>query len=85
MRPERLCQQKKRRRQGCITVRRVPSLWDFDAMREFKTTDGRSARGGSFDVGGVAIAGGAVYVSSGYGLWGGTPGNVLLAFRIPRR
>lgn len=57
-------------------------IWDFDAIREFETVNGKPARGGSFDVGGVAIASGMVYVSSGYALWGGTPGNVLLAFSV---
>jgi polyvinyl alcohol dehydrogenase (cytochrome) len=57
-------------------------IWDFDAVREFATVDGTRGRGGSFDVGGVAVANGMVFVSSGYALWGGTPGNVLLAFSV---
>ena len=56
-------------------------LWDFDAVREFPTVNGKPARGGSFDGGGVAVAGGMVYVASGAAVWGGTPGNVLLAFQ----
>jgi polyvinyl alcohol dehydrogenase (cytochrome) len=55
-------------------------LWDVDAAREFPTVNGTPARGGSFDVGGVAAANGMLFACSGYGAWGGQPGNVLLAF-----
>jgi polyvinyl alcohol dehydrogenase (cytochrome) len=40
------------------------------------------ARGGSFDGPGPAIAGGMMFVSSGYARAGGIPGNVLLAFSV---
>ncbi len=55
-------------------------LWDFDAARDFKTVNGIPARGGAIDGGGPAIAGGMVFVDSGYGSIYGIPGNVLLAF-----
>ena len=55
-------------------------IWDFDTAREFSTVNGLTAKGGSMDGPGPAIAGGMVFVSSGYGSWGGMPGNVLLAF-----
>jgi polyvinyl alcohol dehydrogenase (cytochrome) len=55
-------------------------LWDVDAAREFPTVNGTPARGGSFDVGGVAAAKGMLFACSGYGAWGGQPGKVLLAF-----
>jgi polyvinyl alcohol dehydrogenase (cytochrome) len=55
-------------------------LWDFDAAREFKTVNGLAARGGAIDGGGPAIAGGMVFVDSGYGSIYGLSGNVLLAF-----
>ena len=57
-------------------------VWDFDAARDFDTVNGQKAHGGSFDGGGAAIAGGVVYVYSGYGQWGGIAGNVLLAFSV---
>jgi len=57
-------------------------LWDFDTVRAYKTVNGVEARGGSLDVGGPAIAGGMLFVNSGYVIWGGMPGNVLLAFSI---
>lgn len=60
-------------------------VWDEDTGREFTTRNGPVARGGSIDVGGPVVVGGSVYVGSGYGLYGGMPGNVLLAYsRIAR-
>ena len=50
--------------------------------REYPTVNGATARGGSLDVAGPVIAGGMLYVTSGYALWGGMPGNVLLAFAV---
>jgi polyvinyl alcohol dehydrogenase (cytochrome) len=44
--------------------------------------NGRKARGGSLHGPGPVIAGGILYVNSGYGQFGGMPGNVLLAFSI---
>jgi polyvinyl alcohol dehydrogenase (cytochrome) len=57
-------------------------VWDFDTAREFPTVNGKPARGGSIDATGVAVAGGMVFVTSGYAQWGGMPGNVLLAFSV---
>jgi len=41
-------------------------LWDFNTMREFDTVNGVKARGGSIDGPGVVVAGGMVFVTSGY-------------------
>jgi len=57
-------------------------LWDFDTAREFETTNGDKAKGGSIDGPGPVIANGMLFTNSGYGMWGGMPGNVLLAFSI---
>jgi polyvinyl alcohol dehydrogenase (cytochrome) len=57
-------------------------LWDVDTAREFETVNGKPARGGSMDVAGPAIVNGMVFVNSGYGQWGGMPGNVLLVFSV---
>jgi len=56
-------------------------LWDYDTSKPFTTVNGVTARGGSLDSGGPTIAGGYLFVNSGYGLYGGQAGNVLLAFR----
>jgi polyvinyl alcohol dehydrogenase (cytochrome) len=55
-------------------------IWDFDTAKDFDTVNGVKANGGSLDAAGPTIAGGMLFVSSGYGSWGGFPGNVLLAF-----
>ena len=57
-------------------------IWDFDTAREFATVNGIVAKGGSMDGPGPTIAGAMLYVSSGYGAWGGMSGNVLLAFSV---
>lgn len=59
-------------------------LWDFDTGRSFVTVNGVAAAGGSLDHGGPTVAGGMLYVNSGYGRIHGQPGNVLLAFGVAR-
>lgn len=60
-------------------------LWDIDTAREFETVNGKPAHGGSLDAAGPAVVNGMVFVNSGYGQWGGMPGNVLLAFSVEGR
>ncbi len=60
-------------------------LWDFDTAREFPTVNGVKANGGSINGPGPTVAGGMVYVNSGYFLYFGMPGNVLLAFSAEGR
>jgi polyvinyl alcohol dehydrogenase (cytochrome) len=55
-------------------------LWDFDTVRAFQTVNGVPGNGGSMDVAGPVIADGMVFVNSGYPQFGGTQGNVFLAF-----
>jgi polyvinyl alcohol dehydrogenase (cytochrome) len=55
-------------------------LWEFDTNREFQTVNGVPARGASMIGPGPAVAGGMLFVGSGYGAFGGRAGNVLLAF-----
>ena len=57
-------------------------VWDFDTIGTYKTVNGVEGRGGSLDGPGPAIAGGMLFVNSGYPTAGGTPGNVLLAFTV---
>ena len=57
-------------------------VWDFETNRAFDTVNGVQARGGSIDAGGPVIAHGMVYTNSGYGVFGGIAGNVLLAFSV---
>jgi polyvinyl alcohol dehydrogenase (cytochrome) len=56
-------------------------IWDYETAHEFETVNGVKAKGGSMGSGGVAVANGMVFVTSGYvGFQNGAPGNVLLAF-----
>ena len=57
-------------------------LWDFDTIREYPTVNGVPGRGGSIDGPGPVIAGGMLFMNSGYPTNGGTPGNVLLALTV---
>jgi polyvinyl alcohol dehydrogenase (cytochrome) len=55
-------------------------IWDFDTAHAFNSVNGVEAKGGSLDVGGPVVAGGMMFVVSGYPGFGAMPGNVLLAF-----
>jgi polyvinyl alcohol dehydrogenase (cytochrome) len=57
-------------------------LWESDTERDFTTVNGVPAHGGAMDGPGPVIVDGMLYVASGYGQWGGRPGNVLLAFSV---
>jgi polyvinyl alcohol dehydrogenase (cytochrome) len=57
-------------------------LWQFDTNREFTTVNGVKANGGSMDGPGPIVAGGLLFVNSGYGGIVGRPGNVLLVFGL---
>jgi len=57
-------------------------LWEFDTVREFETVNGVAGRGGAIDGPGPVIAGGLVFVNSGYGVFGQMAGNLLLAFGV---
>ncbi len=57
-------------------------VWDFDTLQEFPTVNGVKAGGGSLNATGPVIAGGMLYVNSGYSSLGGMAGNVLLAFSV---
>jgi polyvinyl alcohol dehydrogenase (cytochrome) len=58
------------------------SLWSFETARAFETVNAVSAHGGSISAPGPIVAGGMVFVGSGYGVVTETPGNVLLAFGV---
>ena len=57
-------------------------VWDFDTAGDYKTVNGVPGRGGSLDGPGPAVGGGMLFLNSGYAIWGGMPGNVLLAFSL---
>ena len=55
-------------------------LWSFDTAKVFDTVNKVRAKGGSISAPGATVAGGMVFVGSGYSVTSGEPGNVLLAF-----
>jgi polyvinyl alcohol dehydrogenase (cytochrome) len=56
-------------------------IWEFDTVRDFTTVNGVPARGGAMGAPGPTVAGGMIFLGSGYtGLGNGRGGNVLLAF-----
>jgi polyvinyl alcohol dehydrogenase (cytochrome) len=57
-------------------------VWEFDTNRDFETVNGVPAKGATINGPGPIVAGGMVFVNSGYGSLGGRPGNVLLAFGV---
>jgi polyvinyl alcohol dehydrogenase (cytochrome) len=57
-------------------------LLDVNTTDEYDTVNGIPARGGSINGPGATIAGGMVFVNSGYSTIGFMPGNVLLAFSV---
>jgi polyvinyl alcohol dehydrogenase (cytochrome) len=60
------------------------ALWQFDTAREFETVNGVAAKGGNINAAGPVVAGGMLFVPSGYSDLGlGVRGNVLLAFGVP--
>jgi polyvinyl alcohol dehydrogenase (cytochrome) len=57
-------------------------LWEVDTTGDHSTVNGVVARGGAMEGPGPTIVDGMLFVNSGYGLWGGLSGNVLLAFSV---
>ncbi|MGR8920030.1 MAG: outer membrane protein assembly factor BamB family protein [Gammaproteobacteria bacterium] len=57
----------------------------YDTARAFDGVNGRAGNGGSLGNGGPVVVGDALYLMSGFSILNvGLPGNVLLAFDIPR-
>jgi polyvinyl alcohol dehydrogenase (cytochrome) len=59
------------------------ALWQFKTARSFETVNGVAATGGTINSAGPIVAGGMLFVPSGYSdLGAGARGNVLLAFGV---
>jgi polyvinyl alcohol dehydrogenase (cytochrome) len=55
-------------------------LWRYETVRDYTTVNGVAAKGGSLGAPGPVVAGGTLYLGSGYvGTGNGIPGNVMLA------
>jgi len=57
-------------------------LWDYDTTPDFKTVNGVAAHGGSMSGSGPTISGNMLFVTSGFDVTAGMPGNLLLAFEV---
>ena len=57
-------------------------IWSANTAVTVISTDGKYATGGSIDADGPVVAGGQLYINSGYALFGAKGGNVLLAFSV---
>ncbi len=61
-------------------------VWEYDTgAKAVMTVSGQAAQGGVMDGAGPTIAGGTVYVNSGYWARSGRPGSVLMAFSVNGR
>jgi polyvinyl alcohol dehydrogenase (cytochrome) len=58
------------------------TIWDFDTTHDFSTVNGIRAHGGSINGGGPVVAGGTVFLNSGYSRLPVMAGNLLLAFSV---
>jgi len=55
-------------------------IWDFDTLPEIPTVNGVKAHGGSMSGSGPTVTGDMLYVTSGFTVTAGMPGNLVLAF-----
>ena len=56
-------------------------LWKFDTAINYKGINGVDGKGGALDSAAISAGDGLLFVSSGYNMFGQTPGNVFLAFK----
>jgi polyvinyl alcohol dehydrogenase (cytochrome) len=57
-------------------------LWQYDSTQEVKTVNGIPVKDGSMGAPGPTVAGGMLFVGSGYTFGAGATGNLLLAFSV---
>ncbi len=57
-------------------------LWQYNTLQDVTTVNGVAAKGGSMGAPGPTVAGGMLYVGSGYTFGAGATGNLLLAFSV---
>ncbi|MBS1596970.1 MAG: PQQ-binding-like beta-propeller repeat protein [Bacteroidetes bacterium] len=59
-------------------------LWDYNTVKEYETSNGLKGSGGAIDGPPPVVADGMLFVNSGYGMFNGASGNVLLAFEVKK-
>ncbi|PWU01493.1 MAG: hypothetical protein C5B51_22620 [Terriglobia bacterium] len=57
-------------------------VWEYDTAHEYSTVNKIPAKGGAISAPGAAVAGGMLFIGSGYAVVGNNSGNVLLAFGV---
>lgn len=57
-------------------------VWEYDTAHAFDTVNKVPAKGGAISAIGPAVAGGMLFIGSGYAVTGSNSGNVLLAFAV---
>jgi polyvinyl alcohol dehydrogenase (cytochrome) len=57
-------------------------LWEYATAREYESVNGVPTKGGNIGQAGATVAGGMVFIGSGYGTGNGGFGNALLAFGL---
>ena len=60
-------------------------LWDYNTEHDYQAVNDAPGHGGAVNGAGPVIAGGMVFVLSGYDTFGEAPGNMLLAFGVDGR
>ncbi|HYR82718.1 MAG TPA: PQQ-binding-like beta-propeller repeat protein [Terriglobia bacterium] len=55
-------------------------IWEYNTVREYESVNGVPAKGGSMGQAGATVAGGMLFLGSGYGTGNSINGNALLAF-----
>lgn len=58
-------------------------LRTIETRRPFEGSNGIAGHGGAIDVGGAIVEGDQLFISSGYGMFGQMPGNMLLVYGLP--
>jgi polyvinyl alcohol dehydrogenase (cytochrome) len=56
-------------------------LWKVDTAIAYQGVNGVPGNGGAIDAASITAANGLLFVNSGYGMFGETPGNMFLAFK----
>ena len=54
----------------------------IETARPFQASNGVAGHGGAIDVGGAIVSGDQLFISSGYGMFGQMPGNMLLVYGL---
>lgn len=57
----------------------------IDTRNAYAASNGIEGHGGAIDLSGVVVDGQRLFISSGYGMFGQMPGNVLLAYELLKR